>query len=255
MSSDNPHVVAIIQARMGSTRLPGKVLLDIDGISMLERVVDRVRRAQTINEVVVATTLDKEDDQVAHLCERNDFQFVRGPNEDVLKRYVQAAKQFGADVVVRITADCPLMDPDVIDKTVANFLEHISEVDFGSNRGAGEIRRTYPIGMDVEVFSLEALERAGAEAHEAYQREHVTPYLYEQPGRFRTGTIDSGGDFGQLRWTVDTTEDLEFVRQIYQRLGGSGTFGMVDILEILKREPELNEINTDVQQKTSREAG
>jgi spore coat polysaccharide biosynthesis protein SpsF len=109
--------------------------------------------------------------------------------------------------------------------------------------------------MDVEVFSREALERAGAEAHEPYQREHVTPYLYEQPGRFRTVTIDSGGDFGQLRWTVDTAEDLEFVRQIYQRLSGLGTFGMVDILELLKREPELIEINTDVQQKTSREAG
>lgn len=255
MRSENPHVVAIIQARMGSTRLPGKILMDIDGISMLERVVERVGRAQTINQVVVATTQDEEDDQVANLCEQNDLNFVRGPNEDVLKRYVQAARKFGAEVVVRITADCPLMDPDVIDKTVANFLERIGEVDFGSNRGAGEIRRTYPIGMDVEVFSREALERAGAEAHEPYQREHVTPYLYEQPGRFRTVTIDSGGDFGQLRWTVDTAEDLEFVRQIYQRLSGLGTFGMVDILELLKREPELIEINTDVQQKTSREAG
>lgn len=255
MSSENPHVVAIIQARMSSRRLPGKILLDIDGISMLEQVVERVRRAQTINQVVVATTLDEEDDQVAHLCEQNNFQFARGSNEDVLKRYVQAAKQFGADVVVRITADCPLMDPEVIDKTVDNFLERIGEVDFGSNRGSGEIRRTYPIGMDVEVFSREALERAGKEAHQPHQREHVTPYLYEQPGRFRTVTIDSGGDFGQLRWTVDTAEDLEFVRQIYRRLGGSSTFGMVDILEILKREPELSEINTDVQQKTSREAG
>ncbi len=255
MSFEKPHVVAIIQARMGSTRLPGKILLDIDGISMLERVVERVGRAQTINQVVVATTLDEQDDQIAHLCERNDFQFVRGPNQDVLNRYVQAARQFGADVVVRITADCPLMDPDVIDKTVANFLEQIGEVDFGSNRGAGEIRRTYPIGMDVEVFSREALERAGAEAHESHQREHVTPYLYEQPGRFRTVTIDSGGDYGQLRWAVDTAEDLEFVRQIYQRLGRSSSFGMAHILEILKREPELNQINIDVQQKTSREAG
>jgi len=255
MRSENPHVVAIIQARMSSTRLPGKILIDIGGISMIERVVERVRGAQTINQVVVATTLDDEDDRVAQLCEQNDIRFVRGPNQDVLGRYVQAARQFGADVVVRITADCPLMDPDVIDKTVANFLEGDIEVDFGSNRGAGEIRRTYPIGMDVEVFSREALERAGAEAHEPYQREHVTPYLYEQAGRFHTVTIDSGGEFGQLRWAVDTIEDLEFVRQIYQRLGDDSKFCMQDVLEILEREPELFKINAAIQQKTSRDTG
>jgi spore coat polysaccharide biosynthesis protein SpsF len=209
-----PRVVAIIQARMGSTRLPGKILMDIAGKTMLERVVERVRQATSVDEVVVATSVDPKDDQVALFCVRKEIPHSRGPNQDVLARFVDAACEHQADVIVRITADCPLIDPGVIDKTVEHFLSQNSEVDFGSNRGKGAINRTYPIGMDVEVIARKALERAAMEASQEYEREHVTPHLYEVPGRFRTVSIDSGGDYGHLRWTVDTEEDLEFVRQM-----------------------------------------
>lgn len=255
MSEDTLRVVAIIQARMGSSRLPGKILMDIAGRSMLERVVERVRRATRVDEVVVATSVDPEDDQVALFCVRKGIPHSRGPNQDVLARYLDAANEHQADVIVRITADCPLMDPGVIDKTVAHFLSQGEEVDFGSNRGKGAINRTYPIGMDVEVISCSALERAAIEASQDYEREHVTPYLYEVPGRFRTVSIDSGGDYGHLRWTVDTKEDLEFVRQIYLKLEENPNFGMDQVLELLRDEPALGDINAQVRQKSSRESG
>lgn len=249
------RVVAIIQARMGSTRLPGKILMDIAGRTMLEHVVERVRRARRVDEVVVATSVDPEDDQVALFCVRKGILYSRGPNQDVLERYVEAAHEHHADVIVRITADCPLMDPGVIDKTVDQFLSQKEEVDFTSNRGKGAINRTYPIGMDVEVFSRKALERAAMEASQDYEREHVTPYMYEVPGRFRTVSIDSGGDYGHLRWTVDTKEDLEFVRQIYLKLEENPYFGMEQVLELLRDEPALKEINAAVRQKSSKESG
>lgn len=252
MIKDKRRVVAIIQARMGSTRLPGKVLLDIDGVPMLARVVNRVRMARLIDDVVVATSLDKADDEIALYCVRKDINHARGSNEDVLSRYLDVAEEFQAEVIVRITADCPLMDPEIIDKTVEHFLAH-EGVDFGSNRGKGAINRTYPIGMDVEVFTRDALERAGIEALQDYEREHVTPYFYEVPGRFRTVSIDSDGDYGHMRWTVDTREDLKFVHQIYLRLRSKQDFRMGDVLQILKEEPELTLINMDVQQKTSRD--
>ncbi len=255
MNVVDPRVVAIIQGRMGATRLPGKVLMDIEGKAMLARVVERVSRARLIDDVVVATTLDSVDDEIALFCVRKGFLHTRGSNEDVLSRYLDSAEEHQADVIVRITADCPLIDPEVIDKTVANFLAHKGDLDFGSNRGKGAINRTYPIGMDVEVFSRAALERAGYEALQDYEREHVTPYLYEVPGRFRTASIDSGGDYGNIRWTVDTAKDLEFVRQIYRRLKDKPDFGMADVLEVLRKEPELSEINASIRQKTSRESG
>jgi spore coat polysaccharide biosynthesis protein SpsF len=240
---------------MGASRLPGKVLMDIEGKAMLARVLERVRRAETIDDVVVATTLDEADDEVALFCVRKGFHHARGSNEDVLSRYIDAAEEFQADVIVRITADCPLIDPNIIDRTVENFLEQEDIADFGSNRGKGAINRTYPIGMDVEVFLLEALQKAGIEALQDYEREHVTPYLYEVPGRFRTVSIESENDYGHMRWTVDTEEDLEFVRQIYRRLAGNPDFGMEHVLEILRKEPELSEINASIRQKTSRESG
>lgn len=255
MSKQSPRVVAIIQARMGASRLPGKVLMDIEGKAMLARVVERVRRAKTIDEVVVATTSDNVDDEVALFCVRKGIPHTRGSNEDVLSRYIDAVEQHQAEVIVRITADCALMDPEIIDKTVINFLSQEGEVDFGSNRGKGAINRTYPIGMDVEVFTREVLKKAGVEALKDYEKEHVTPYFYEVPGRFRTVSIDSSGEYGHMRWAVDTAEDLEFVRQIYRRLGGKTDFGMEDVLEVLRKEPELSKINEGIRQKTSRESG
>jgi spore coat polysaccharide biosynthesis protein SpsF len=249
-----PRIVAIIQARMGSTRLPGKVLMDIDGVPMLARVVERVRGAKLVNDVVVATSLDKADDEIALYCVRKGINHSRGSNEDVLSRYLDAAEEYQAEVIVRITADCPLMDPQIIDRTVGHFLSQ-EGVDFGSNRGKGAINRTFPIGMDVEVFTRVVLEKAGIEASQDYEREHVTPYFYEVPGRFRTVSIDSGGDFGHLRWTVDTKEDMKFVRQIYRRLNAKPDFNMKDVLDLLRKEPELAQINVQIRQKTSRDSG
>lgn len=251
MKADLKRVVAIIQARMGATRLPGKVLEDIAGQPMLVRVVERARLAKSLASVVVATTIDPGDDIVAELCKNRGYPFVRGDAQDVLARYLQVAHAYQADIVVRLTADCPLIDPGEIDHVVSDFLESEPPVDYASNR----IVRSYPIGLDTEVMKIDALEQAGHEANQRYQREHVTPYLYEEPGRFRTLSIESGGDYGAMRWTVDTPEDLAFARQIYQRLEGRSDFGWRDVLAILEREPELAEINANIRHKGFREVG
>lgn len=244
-------VVAVIQARMGSTRLPGKVLADIEGQPMLARVVERARRARNVERTVVATTTDPADEPVVALCAARGYEFTRGHPTDVLDRYLQAARETAAQVVVRITADCPLIDPEVVDRTVEAFLAAWPEVDYASNR----IVRTYPIGLDVEVVRREALERAAVEAREPYHREHVTPYFYEAPGRFRVVSVEAGGDYGRLRWTVDTPEDLAFVREVYRRFGGRDDFGWREVLDLLAREPDLIAINAHVRQKGYREVG
>ncbi|OGO19500.1 MAG: hypothetical protein A2Z14_04015 [Chloroflexi bacterium RBG_16_48_8] len=250
-----PHIVAIIQARMGSSRLPGKILLDIAGLPMLARVVERVRRAETIDEVVVATTVEREDDVVAQYCQDQGYPYIRGDNLDVLKRYWQAAQTFKADIIVRITADCPLMDPRVVDRTVNAFLSSYPKAQFGTDRGLDQIRRTYPIGMDVEVMTYDALNMAYHEAKEAYQREHVTPFLYEVIGCFDKTSVDAEGDYGSQRWAVDTPEDLAFVREIYARLAEKENFGFEDVISLLEREPALLEINAQITQKDMHDVG
>ena len=259
MVETKPRIIAIVQARMASSRLPGKVLLDLAGEPMLARVVERARRAKTVDEVVVATTADPEDDAVAQFCERRGYPCYRGSQFDVLDRYYQAAKQAGADVVVRITADCLLMDPSLIDKTVlalfrlqpGNTLAAGAQpaFDFAANRLPPPWGRTYPIGLDVEVCTFAALERAWKEAEQPYQREHVMPYLYEEEGRFRVALVNHEKDYGSLRWTVDTPEDLHLLHEIYSRLPDSESFTWLDVLEVWQQEPELAEINASVQHK------
>lgn len=251
----SPHVVAIIQARMGSTRLPGKILLEIAGLPMLAWVVERSRRAKTLDEVVVATTVEREDYIVAQFCEDQGYAYVRGDNLDVLSRYMKAAQTFKADIIVRLTADCPLMDPDVIDRTMHAFLKEYPKAQFGTNRGKDQLERTYPIGMDVEVMAFDALEIAHREAKEAYQREHVTPFLYEAVGRFDKTSIDAEANYGSQRWAVDTPEDLAFVREIFARIGDQDNFGFNDVVSLLEREPELLAINAQVPQKDMHDVG
>jgi spore coat polysaccharide biosynthesis protein SpsF len=236
---------------MGSERLPGKVLADIEGRPMLCHVVERSRRAELLNEVVVATTLEAEDDAIAELCLEREYPFSRGHPNDVLDRYLRTAQAHSAEVIVRITGDCPLMDPEIIEDTVIAFLGETNRPDYASNR----LERNLPIGLDVEVASFGALERAAAEAKEPHQREHVTPYFYENPDKFKIISVLSGLDLGNLRWTVDTQEDLIFVRQVYQRLGASGDFGWREVLALIEREPELPLINAHIAQKNYREAG
>lgn len=244
---DTERIIVIIQARMSSTRLPGKVLKEIAGKPMLAWVVERARKAHTVSEVVIATTVEPSDDPIVSFCAQMGYACTRGSLEDVLDRYYQAARAYQADVVVRVTADCPLIDPAEIDHVVREYQR--SGVDFAANRLPPPFGRTYPIGLDTEVCSFAALECAWREAKEPYQREHVMPYLYEEPGRFKVLRVDHDPDYGDLRWTVDTPQDLELVRAIFERMAGRVDFGWLDVLELFQHEPELARLNAGVGQK------
>ncbi|MDT7947017.1 MAG: glycosyltransferase family protein [Thermoflexus sp.] len=237
--------VAIVQARMGSTRLPGKVLQDLAGEPMLARVVNRTCRAKTLQEVVIATTTNTVDDVIVKLCEARGWSWFRGSEEDVLDRYYRAAKKYQADFIVRITSDCPLIDPEVIDQVVQEFLERQPEVDYASNTWP---RRTFPRGLDTEVMRMDVLERAWREDRNPAWREHVTPYIYRNPDRFRIHNVVSPVDYSAMRWTVDTQEDLAFVRQIYDYFGHD-RFSWREVLKVLEEHPEWLEINRGVRQK------
>jgi spore coat polysaccharide biosynthesis protein SpsF len=242
------NTVAIIQGRMASSRLPGKILLDIAGKPMLAHVVERARRARTVDQVVVATTTQPEDDAVEAYCRQAGIDCSRGSLQDVLDRFYQAALAFKADTIVRLTADCPLLDPQVLDLTVNEFFR--TGVDFGCNRLPPPLKRTYPIGLDVEVCTFQALERAWKEAKKPNEREHVMPYLYDPPGRFKVLRIDYEKDYSEMRWTVDTPEDLDLVRQIFGRLTEHPDFTWLDVLALFEREPELARINAQVKHRT-----
>lgn len=234
-------IVAIVQARMRSTRLPGKVLEDIAGRPMLWHVVSRVRHAKLVDQVVVATSEKASDDPIASFCECEGIACFRGSENDVLDRFYRAARQFGADVVVRITADCPLLDPVIIDRVIQEC--RTGTYDYVTNT----LRYTYPDGLDVEVFSFEALERAWREAMTQTQREHVTPYI-RTSGRFRVYGVENEEDLFQqrYRWTVDEPHDLHFVREVYRYLYNEDRiFLMDDILKVLVERPELKWINQD----------
>ncbi|MBZ5722043.1 MAG: glycosyltransferase family protein [Acidobacteriia bacterium] len=240
------RVVAIIQARMGSTRLPGKVLKDLGGDTVLARVVSRVRRCRLVNEVVVATSRDPANDVILKECQRLETRVFRGSERDVLERYYQAACEVQADVVVRITSDCPLIDPQLTDDTIRVFIDQHCE--YASN----VFPRTYPRGLDVEVFSSGALMRAWREARSPHEREHVTPYFYEHPEWFPQASLRGSADYSKHRWTLDTAEDLQLIRAIYSRMGNRDDFCWREVLDLMEREPELAELNAHVMQKSSR---
>ncbi len=239
-------VVAIVQARMGSTRLPGKVLMELGGETVLGRVVRRLRQAALVDEIVVATTSSAADDVIVRECEWLDVVAFRGSENDVLDRYYRAASGRGAEAIVRITSDCPLIDPELVNETIRLFRD--ADGDYASN----VFPRTYPRGLDTEVFSAPALERAWREADEPYQREHVTPYFYEHPERFRLLSLRGQTDYSHYRWTLDTAEDLDLLRAIYARLGKREDFSWREAIEVIKREPDLAELNSHVLQKEMR---
>jgi spore coat polysaccharide biosynthesis protein SpsF len=242
---ERARVVAIIQARMGSTRLPGKVLLDLAGQPMLARVVNRSRRATILQDVVVATTTKPADEAIAELCAVHGWPCFRGSEEDVLDRYYRAAVAHQADVVVRITSDCPLIEPEVVDWVVREFLERQPEVDYACNELP---RRTFPRGLDTEVMRFDVLERAWREDLNPAWREHVTPYIRRNPGLFRIHGVMNEVDYSHMRWTVDTPEDLAFVRCIYDHFGHD-RFSWREVLAVLEQHPEWLEINRHVPQK------
>ncbi|ALM10319.1 MAG TPA: spore coat protein [Candidatus Peribacter riflensis] len=294
--------VAIIQGRMSSKRLPGKILIDIEGSPLLAHVIHRAEAANIFDAVIFATSTDKEDDPVAEYCATNGKECFRGDLNDVLERYYQAAQTYKADMITRLTADCPLLDPAVIRQVVevfdptrfkspcyldtgTDFIDGMPRVcstegmkqtreavglagpaagaqppregwvrgrdtvgghptlrhDYVSNA----IQRTYPDGLDTEVFSMAALTRARNEARLPSEREHVTPYIHRHPELFRIGHVTQEHDLSALRWTVDEPRDLAFVRAIFAELG-DGVFGQEEVLALLARKPELQTMNEGI---------
>lgn len=272
-----PRIVAIVQARMGSSRLPGKVMLDIVGEPMLGRVIDRTSCSSLVDHVVLATTTDARDNALEAYCASKSLACWRGSQYDVLDRYYQAAQAHRADIVVRITADCPLIDAGLIDEAIQTLIGRsateppvpndspLTLYDFAANRLPPPWKRTYPIGLDVEACTFAAMQRAWKEASEPHEREHVMPYLYEgvtlapvgsqvssgiSAKGFRVALLDWQMDYGAYRWTVDTAADLEFVRQVYAHFGGRTNFSWREVLALVLSHPELMEINAGIRHKT-----
>lgn len=241
-------VVVVIQARMDSTRLPGKILAEVAGEPMLAHVVERSRALRGADRVVVATTDGTSDDLVARLCAERGWPVFRGSEEDVLDRYYRAAVEHSAEHVVRVTADCPLVDPHEGDRVIRRHLE--SGADYSHNItvwGSG-----MPLGTGIEIFTLAALERSWQEGLERHHREHVDEYVGDHRELFRIERVEAAAAVRRpnLRITVDTPEDLELVREIYARLQRPGTLvELVDAVALLEREPELAALNAHVRQK------
>jgi spore coat polysaccharide biosynthesis protein SpsF len=237
------RTVAVVQARVGSTRLPHKVMLPLNGEPILTRVMRRAARATSLDEVVVATTSLAADDAIAELADREGWPVTRGSETDLLDRYLQAARRHGADRVVRITSDCPLIDPELIDDVVAALEQERG--DYASNTLEP---RTYPRGLDVEAVTLAALEAAGRDDRDPASREHATPYIRRHPERFHLVRVAGAVDRSGHRWTVDTPEDYALVRRLYDALGRDD-FTWLDALAVVDANPDWGTSNRGVVQK------
>lgn len=240
------NIVAIIQARMTSTRLPGKVLLEVQGKPLLEYQIERVLRSKLLNDIVIATTINDTDNPIVEFCERVGIKYYRGSEHDVLSRYYEAAKKNNADVVVRLTSDCPIIDPVELDKVINTYLTSMDAYDYVSN----SLIRSYPRGMDTEVFSFKALEMTYQNATKNYEREHVTPYIYQNESIFEIKNVKYKEDESKHRWTVDTPEDFELICKIIEELYPlNRNFSLEDILNIFNLYPEWFDINKHIEQK------
>ena len=231
-------VLAIIQARVGSHRLPNKVLFDLEGKKVLEHIINRVRNSKLISEVVVATTIKKQDLEIVKVCANNDTLVYCGSENDVLDRYYQTARLLQPKNIVRITADCPLIDFEVIDEVIKKHT--LEEADYTSNT----IERTYPDGLDVEVLSFNTLHTIWSEAKLDSEREHVTPYIRNNRKKFKIAQLIDKKDLSNKRWTLDYQEDYEFIREIYAKLfNKNNLFNMEEIIGFINRNPEIEKIN------------
>lgn len=239
--------LAIVQARMTSTRLPGKVLLPILGRPMLALQLERMRRSQLLGGIVIATTTNAADDPIVAMCAAEQVACFRGSEHDVLARYAGAAQAFSADTIVRITSDCPLMEPDLIDLSVGTFAQAQGQLDYVSNM----LEPSFPYGLAVEVFSRDALEQAHRKATSNAEREHVTPYIYWRPEQFRLRSLPHCVDLSHHRWTVDTPKDFELISKIYSCLYPENPrFNRDQVLDLLAQFPALLDINRHIHQKT-----
>lgn len=238
-------IVTIIQARMGSTRLSGKVMKDLLGQTVLAHVIDRVKQSKLVNEIIIATTTEERDNIIEIEALNNGVKCFRGSETDVLSRYYLAAKEHDADVVVRITSDCPLYDPNILDEMICFYQTY----DYSVVTNAGDIcNRTFPRGLDTEIFSFDLLKEAFLKAKEGYQREHVTPYIYENKEFIYYYKNDT--NYSYYRWTLDTLEDWELISKIYKNLyHGIHDFYFDDIIKLMKKYPDLHNINKDIEQK------
>lgn len=243
-------IIATIEARMASSRLPGKILKDVLGKPMLERMIERVKRSKLIHDVVVATTVDPGDQITEDACKAMGARCFRGSNDDVLLRVLEAAKANQADLIVELTGDCPLIDPGIIDQVIQLYLDH--DYDYTSNL----LDRSFPRGTEVQVFSVKVLDEVNRITQDPADHEHVSLYIYEHPEKFKLGTLSAPPEFVRpgIRLTVDLPQDLELIRQVYQRLyPAKPDFSLRDILALLDTDPALAQINGSIQQKPVRQ--
>jgi spore coat polysaccharide biosynthesis protein SpsF len=238
-------ILTVIQARAGSSRLPGKILLPLASKALLLRMVERVAASKLCGTIVVATTTELVDDKVEDLCRSANIPCFRGHPTDLLDRHYQAACYYKADLVLKIPSDCPLIDAAIIDKGIQFYFDHPGEFDYVSNLHPA----TYPDGNDVEIMTFQALEKAWKEADRDLEREHTTPYIWENPNTFRIGNFswESGDDFSMShRWTIDYPEDYHFIERVYDELyPGNPHFGITDILTLLRHNPDIFQLNSN----------
>ncbi len=246
LNMKNKKINIIIQARMASTRLPGKVLRLILHRPMLDYLIERVNFMHTPHSLIIATTTNPRDDVIESFAKTSNTLLFRGSEEDVLDRYYQTCCVYPADIIVRITSDCPLMDPVIIDHALHQFQNNRSHLDYLSNT----LHRTFPRGMDIEVFTFEALEIAAKEASNSYDREHVTPFLYRHPERFHLSNFTHNIDISKYRLTVDTPEDFLLISKIFEDLYPKNKkFTLEDILQGFNQHPAWQKINAHIKQK------
>ncbi len=242
-----PKIFAIIQARTSSTRLSCKVLMNIKRKPMLWHVVNRLKLSKKIDDIILAIPICKEDDVLEKFAKKNNIKYFRGSRDNVLSRYYGATKKFQSDIIVRITSDCPLIDPDIIDLVIKKHIK--TKADYTSN----VFKRTFPRGFDVEVFNFEVLEKAHKKASKKYEKEHVTPYIYKHPKIFRLQNLEAKSMFRKpdLRLTVDTKEDMKLIKKIYNHLykDHKQIFYIDEVIKLFNRKPELAKINFNVEQK------
>lgn len=236
-------VNAIIQARCGSTRFPNKVFALIDGKPLLWHVVNRLKYATKIDDIIVATTVSEKDDKIEEWCKENNVHCFRGSEENVLNRYYSASEAFPSDYVLRITADDPFKEPKVIDAVITKLIEE------GYDHVTNNLPPSFPEGLDCEAFKKSALDRSEKEAETAFEREHVTQYIYHHPEIFKIGNVSNPENISYLRWTVDKDVDFEMVKAVYahRNPANKGILLMDEILEILKANPEIEKINSEVE--------
>jgi spore coat polysaccharide biosynthesis protein SpsF len=241
------NTVIIVQARLGSTRLPGKILKDVAGKPLLEHLVLRLRRIRNADRVVIATTDNPRDLPIVALCKKIAVDYFQGSEQDVLLRYFDAATQYQADNIVRINSDCPLIDPAVAEKVIQYFLDRRKELDYASNI----LESSYPIGMHTEIFPFSVLQRTNLESVDPVERENVTPFIYRNPKIFRLASVVYGGqDLSHHRWTLDYPEDYELIKRIFDALYPlKPDFDMMDILELLKKHNDWPELNAHLKKK------